>query len=502
MSTRRGRGSRGRRGSHVTIPDTEPEIQPAADQQAGEPTLHTVTTALVHNTEDEIQELGDNLPVPKTRAPRGRGKKATAAASKRPTVSSLSLVVAGLQDSSKTQAHVMANLDKRVTDSNHAMDRKLDNQAHIMANLDKRVTDSNEAMDQKLDRVLAALVAIESKTPQNSNHANTVSSVVATPPPQPPRRDSQPVASRSNGSHADAATAAAPRSPAAAQPGRHGMPAPADMARQENRDGYIDSLLAREDYAGESTQGKTPCTSDNVFMKPYMFIEREGIQTTRQKLELRSSLSMVEYMSCSLALLQDKDAYSEGDLHDIIKHLGAVAIDAMVQPWPNVRRWSQHIWDLVERGKCRWSDYQAIQDERFRISYMNLPQQGGSGPQSGTSVRASSSTPVNVSTAICRDFNNISGCRYSASHEEGSVKYAHVCAHCDSIGKKSSHPYHKCRSRMDGGGHQAAGGDSHYDHRQWYNGGRHNYRNQHGQGHGRGSHSGSHQSHDTGSKNG
>lgn len=516
MSTRRGRGSRGGRGAHNTSRNTEPVNEQSVEQHTGESTTHTITTAIVHSSGDDIEELDDSMPLRQTRASRGgksppannnnqvethnlddnfppqktrgaRGRKpgsgagrkasVSGSAAKRPTVSSLSVVVTGLQQSSTTHANMISNLDKRVTES-------------------------NSAMDNKLDRVLASLAAIEARSSVGSNIAPPVSNVTEvdtiqdTPAgahPAPPPRAAQ-VASQ--GAAAAVAPVPAPRR------ANHALPAPNDIVTQENRDGYIDALMAREEYTGATTQGKTSCNNDVVFMKPYMFIEREGIQTFRQKLELRAGLSMVEYISCNLALLQDTDAYADSDLHDMIKHLGAVAIDAMVRPWPNVRRWSQHIWDLVEKGKCRWSDYQLIQDERIRLSYMNLPHQGGPSSHASSHARSSSSPQVNVNSAICRDLNNIAGCKFNSSHEDGNVKHLHVCAHCDSMGKKSSHPYHRCRSRMDGAQHHQGAGDGQYEDRNWYNRGRHNHRNQYGHGHGRGPYSGPNQSNDTTAKNG
>lgn len=67
---------------------------------------------------------------------------------------------------------------------------------------------------------------------------------------------------------------------------RTGLPQPSELVRLENRDGHIDDLMAREDYAGVSAQSKPSVGIEQLFMKPYMFIEREGVQTVRQKLDL------------------------------------------------------------------------------------------------------------------------------------------------------------------------------------------------------------------------
>lgn len=177
-----------------------------------------------------------------------------------------------------------------------------------------------------------------------------------------------------------------------------------------------------------------------------------------------------------------------------IKHLGAVSINAMVGPWPNVRRWSQHVWDLIERGKCKWSDYQLIQDERFRLSYMNLPHQAGASSQASAAGRQGPPPQAPTGGAICRDLNSVSGCRHNGSHEDGNLRYVHVCAHCDSIGRRSPHPYHRCRARFDNVGNQGHASDSSQDGRNWhqygsrsYHRGHHSYSQGHSQ-HTAGSH--------------
>lgn len=48
------------------------------------------------------------------------------------------------------------------------------------------------------------------------------------------------------------------------------------MVRQENRDGYIDTLMQKEDYGTLGFQGKLLNGNEQVFFKPYMFIEKEG----------------------------------------------------------------------------------------------------------------------------------------------------------------------------------------------------------------------------------
>lgn len=70
------------------------------------------------------------------------------------------------------------------------------------------------------------------------------------------------------------------------------MPTPAAMVREENRHGNLDTLVAREEFKTLPTNGK-PTGKDSEFVKPYFYLERAGIQTTKQKLDLRASMSLI-----------------------------------------------------------------------------------------------------------------------------------------------------------------------------------------------------------------
>lgn len=242
------------------------------------------------------------------------------------------------------------------------------------------------------------------------------------------------------------------------------LPAPGALRREENLDGEIDYLLAREDFRPVSNSGKpSHLVNDVGISKPYMFMEREGLETVKQKLEARNSMSALEYINASLLLLQDKSAYEPRDRELILKHILAVSTDALAGPWPDVRRWSQYIWDQVDKGRCTWDNTAMIQDERIRISYTN-----GSVSQIATGVSAQhkpqqpSTSPMSL--AVCREFNAPSGCRFTGSHDLGQVRYIHSCAFCDSMGRKSPHSFQKCRLKQENGNSN----QSAQENRQWH----------------------------------
>lgn len=177
-----------------------------------------------------------------------------------------------------------------------------------------------------------------------------------------------------------------------------------------------------------------------------MYLEREGLQTVKQRLDVRNSITSGEYIHASLSLLRDTDAYDLLHRDFIFNHIHDVSADILIRPWPAVRRWTQYIWDSIAKGKCKWSDDRYIQDARFRLAYT-------SGPTPSTSNYGSNNTRnsgnSDMKSSLCRDFNGPQGCRFQYSHDDGNVKYLHACYYCDSIGRKSSHSFQKCRTRND-----------------------------------------------------
>lgn len=151
----------------------------------------------------------------------------------------------------------------------------------------------------------------------------------------------------------------------------------------------------------------------------------------------------------------------------MLKYLGAVITDGMVRPWANVRRWTQGIWDTIERGKCKWNSYYFIQEQRVRVSYSTLQQVPAVAP---SGIGAHIQQSHEGAALLCRDFNGPQGCSFSGTHESANVKYVHACAFCDSLGRRSAHSFQRCRARQDShhGCHQG-----HQDSRGWNNSHRH-----------------------------
>lgn len=220
------------------------------------------------------------------------------------------------------------------------------------------------------------------------------------------------------------------------------LPPPHVLRAEENRYGAVDRLVMKEDLRMGTGHGKPHNNHDIGIPKPFMYVEREGVETLKQKLDNRNSLTALEYMYATISLLHDSAAFQPADKDAILKHLLCVATDALARPWPAVRKWSQHIWDCVDRGRCTWSDVGFIQEERIRMSYT-------SGAPSSSNTHPKTQANIITESLLCRDFNSISGCKFQGTHEEGNIRKLHACAFCDAMGRRSNHSIQKCRSRHE-----------------------------------------------------
>ena len=103
------------------------------------------------------------------------------------------------------------------------------------------------------------------------------------------------------------------------------LPPPRQLRRTENEDGYVDDMLRKERFVPLHSEGKnhlaTDIFSDSVMPKPYMYVNRDGVTTLKQKLEIRSSLTYAEYINASINLVMDHRACGERDREYILQHI-------------------------------------------------------------------------------------------------------------------------------------------------------------------------------------
>lgn len=414
--------------------------QAVAGAGAGQSVNNTDNTVLTqtgveHNRQTEVL---DNSLSTGTQAKKAKGKKATK--NSRPTVNTLSQAVTGLQEFASGSVTEMNVLRNEVTTNNQMI----------------------TGLYSRMDNVMKAITDMSSQFNQiNSARAGTqaAAGAVAQPPVAIATTQQVPVAPRLDN----------PPQVPCVQPTQAqllGLPTPVELRREENQGGRVDMMVSQEDYRQPTGNGKTQnTTSDTVFYKPYMFLDREDLETVKERLDARKSMTPMEYVSATLSLLDDPLAHDPKDKDNILKHLLAVSIDARSRSWPGVRQWTQLIWDNVEKGRCSWESFGFIQDERVRVSYMNSTPSA----HANTTTQQSKTPVVNsqdFNNVVCRDFNSPGGCKFNHAHDLGPIKYLHICSHCDSLGRRSHHSFQKCRTRSDQSGNTAASYNQ-QDHRQW-----------------------------------
>lgn len=220
------------------------------------------------------------------------------------------------------------------------------------------------------------------------------------------------------------------------RPGR--QISPEDFLKRE-----MDKDRFEYDNAGKYLYG-SDFSSHRVIHKPYMYLYREGVSTIKQKVEARQSMTVLEYIDATLALLADHRAYHRDDYIDIMDHLRKLTRDSLERQWHAVRRWSQYVWDSIEAGLFTWADRDIIQDERVR---MCLTASSISTTPSYTNANTARKGHA-LQEVVCRPYNTRMGCNSKESHMDGQVYALHVCTYCDSIGRSCAHSVRECERRL------------------------------------------------------
>ena len=100
--------------------------------------------------------------------------------------------------------------------------------------------------------------------------------------------------------------------------------------------------------------------------KPYMYLDRPGVETVKKKLELRNTMTYSEYMVAVIKLIRDpRHDQNEIPRDTLLEHVQQIVEDSTSRDWSTVRRWSQATFDAVERGDYSWQDRQHIQIQRI-----------------------------------------------------------------------------------------------------------------------------------------
>ena len=224
------------------------------------------------------------------------------------------------------------------------------------------------------------------------------------------------------------------------------LPTPSSL-RGPGYDEYVLEQLRREDFYAQRVDDGKGFTNDifnkTLAPKPFMYLDRPGVNTIKKKLEQRETMTYKEYMLAYLKMTRDPRAGQSQLIYYHMEHLQHIAEDALKRDWVVVRAWSQNTLDEIEKGTYSWQDLQTVQMERLSHALNAKSEYRG---LTGGQVMEKYDREL-----PCRNFNGEKGCVHGGpgrNHTQGSVRYIHSCSYCMGQGAgRHPHPRTTCIRR-------------------------------------------------------
>ena len=216
----------------------------------------------------------------------------------------------------------------------------------------------------------------------------------------------------------EAARPAGPTSPSPPHLHRQGSH-PSHTARPLFAD-FVAEQLQREEFVVPRAEDGKVLTSDicaeNLYPKPYMFLARTALNTIRKKRDARESMTFNEYLVSFLKMLRHPKTAPYFNHALLLEHLQQIVEDSLIREWSVVRRWSQAMFDKIEKGDHTWEDKSHTQLERIRYALLAQKSQHNDRQERRE--------------VPCRDFNSLTGCIHNGPHLGRHVNFIHVCSLC------------------------------------------------------------------------
>ena len=186
--------------------------------------------------------------------------------------------------------------------------------------------------------------------------------------------------------------------------GRHLSECAPASRHHHSQDDFVRDHLARERMEIPSYEGKQyagDIFTMQLIPKPYMFVKKLSGSSLKKKQDYRQNITATEYVDAFMAMLCDYRAREPADLLNQMKHLHNVTTDIMSRPWSCIRKWSQFVFDEIEKGEMAWGDKNAIQFVRCQFSF------AATSPTDSVNRAASTGTGTShLREVICSDYNN------------------------------------------------------------------------------------------------
>ena len=299
------------------------------------------------------------------------------------------------------------------------------------------VENAVQDMNVKFDSLLASLAGDRQRTHATGDTLDYTCdpSTAARPPgPAAPRRPPQPT----DITHGDESARFALLQ-ALQERDRPTLPRASDLRGPQYED-FIREQLRKEEFLATRNDDGKGIVSDiyvrNLSPKPYMYLERPGLNTVRKKLDARQTMTYQEYVHAYLKLMRDPRANQSHLIYFHLEHLHNIAEDALKREWAPIRAWSQKVFDDIEKGSYTWADTQTIQMERV-MQALNCQ-------ANHRQYTATTGISERVDGEPCRDFNSERGCQLGKFHGSGSHRMVHSCTYCYAQTGKGGFPPKHC----------------------------------------------------------
>ena len=163
--------------------------------------------------------------------------------------------------------------------------------------------------------------------------------------------------------------------------------------------------------------------------RPYMYLERDILDKVKKR-DSYDCLTKDEYFTGMAAMILEKSDPTDKAYH-LIEHMAMVAEDALEHSWDGVRKWSNTIFDRVEKHRITWADKQEIKELRYALSWIK-------------------SSKIVKDQVPCDSFN-MDGKEYDLpdEHTDDKYTYRHRCAACwyGLLMYDCNHPSHLCKRK-------------------------------------------------------
>ena len=126
---------------------------------------------------------------------------------------------------------------------------------------------------------------------------------------------------------------------------------------RQDREAFVHDYMGLERMDMPQLEGKhttNEVLTEKKIPKPFMFIEKFGLDTLTKKMNHRANITAQEYVNAFVRMLWDPRARDAAALPFELAHLKDVTTDIVTRHWSSVRSWAQCVFDSIDNGAYDW----------------------------------------------------------------------------------------------------------------------------------------------------